>query len=419
MRLFSEKLDDLIPSDTRYNFIRDCIGNFYGGIFEGCYIPFIAIVGRKYFHLSPFQLSLLAAGIFVTGILGMLVSSAVPVNREHRYLALMGFVGAAFLIFLSPFVRYSQGSLYTFMCMAFFVCASYGPLYQVIIERIYRPEIRSKLLGYAKSLLALASVICTALASMVIDINIRGFDVWRICFVIGGLATACSMYFCFWKFRMPFCGEKKENPLRFLGESFSLLWEDRTNTGVIIVGVFFTCAYMLINTLVPIYQNDILGIGPKEVTYLMLIQSVSWVFGYRIFGDYMHDNGAVKGLILTCAMGIIMAGGYILCGKNWLFLTVFYVPFGLFMAGEDIAWMNVLFYLSGGRKVTQYQSLNYFFISVRAIIGIIVATNIINYAEKININYKYIFGLAFVFFAVAIMMLFCLFRKKSGDKWTR
>lgn len=38
-----------VPKDTVYNFKKDCIGNFYCGFYNGFYVPFIAIIGRKIF----------------------------------------------------------------------------------------------------------------------------------------------------------------------------------------------------------------------------------------------------------------------------------------------------------------------------------------------------------------------------------
>ena len=409
-----------VPKDTRYNFIRDCIGNVYSGIFAGFYNPFIAIVGRKYFHLSPLQLSLLLAGGFMAGVLGMLVASFVPVNKENTYMAYMGFLGCAFIILMSPLLSYSQSTLYTCMCLAYYVCASFGPLYQVIIQRIYRYEVRAKLLGYSKSLGAFAAIVCTAVAGLFIEKQYFGFDLWRLSFVLGALACCGNMYFCFYKIKMPKMDIQRDNPLKFLGQSFSLLKTDRLNTLLIVVGFFYTAAYMITNTLVPIYQNDVLKIGPKEVAVLTLIQNIGWTVGYPIMGKYITAKGPVKGLIMTCILGIIMTVSYILCPGSWKFLLIFYIFFGMFLSGNDMAWMNILLYIAPAEKSTEYQSLNYFFIAIRGFVGAAGATWIIGYAENIcpgkeiiSLFYKGVFGVSVIAFVIAIVLTVFIFRKKT------
>ena len=400
-----------VPKDTVYNFKKDCIGNFYCGFYNGFYVPFIAIIGRKYFNCTPFQLSLLISVTFLSGFISMLVASWVPVNKENRYMAGMGIVGAMFIICISPWVKSSV--IYTAMAMSYSLCASFAPLFNVIVQRIYRDEIRARLLGYSNSLKALLSLVCSVIANIIIEKQFYGIDVWRILYIIAGLSVICNMYFCFWKLKMPKVESDRINSIEFLKDSFCLLKNDKLNTCLIISGVFYTCAYTLTNTLAPIFQNDILKIGPGKIAVLIFIQNLFCFIGYPLIGHYMQKYGAVKAWIITIFMGIIMAFGYGTCPVHfWQYLYFYYIFFGLFMAANDICWINLLLYIANGKKVTEYQTLHNFFMAVRGIIGIGVSAFIINEADKYLINYKYVFYISVLFLIISYVIVKIIFKDK-------
>ncbi|MBQ7258241.1 MAG: MFS transporter [Abditibacteriota bacterium] len=404
-----------VPKDTRYNFGRDIIGNIHSGIFQGFYIPFIAIVGRKFFHLSPFLISLFIAGPFLSGIIGMVVSGFVPINKENKYMAYMGYMGCAGIIFVLPFLNEKHSVLYALVCFSYYIFASFGPLYMIIIERIYRIEIRAKLLGYSKIFMALSSFLCTLIAGAIIDYKFYGFDMWRACFVIGGLGCVCNMYFCFYKIRMPHVDIVKESSVKFLKESFKLIKTDMLNTWFIISATFFLLGYMTINTLIPIYQNDIMKIGPKEVAILTLIQNITWTFSYPFVGSFITRKGAVRGWILTLVTLIIMALTYIICPiKNWYVLLPFYMFFGLFMALNDLGSMSIYYYISGGQQVREYMALTYFFNAVRGILAAAFSAWIIKYAERINADYRWVFLATIICLCISIVIFVIAF--KNADK---
>ena len=213
---------------------------------------------------------------------------------------------------------------------------------------------------------------------------------------------------------MPHVDIKRESSLVFLKKSFKLLKTNALNTWFIISATFFLLAYMTVNTLIPIYQNDVMGIGPKEVAILTLIQNITWTLSFPFLGSFITKKGAVKGWLLALTLLMIMALTYIICPiKNWYVLLPFYMFFGVFMGLNDLGTMSIYYHISGGEQVREYFALTYFFNAVRGILAACFSAWIIKYAENINADYRWVFAIAILCVLISIAIFVIAFKNEN------
>ena len=409
MNILLRKLISDVPGDTRENFLRDCFGNVMSGLQTALFCNFFAIVAKKYLAATAFQIAVMNSMGFLCGFVAVIVASCVPLNKENKYIGYMGIISNLFLICAIPFIKSSAA--FTTVYIIYCLIASYQPLYMVVIERLYRQEIRAQLMGRAKCFMAVTSIIFSFVGGFVIEKDFCAFESWRIVFMLASLFYICNFIFCFYMWKVPPATEKKESPLKFLKSSFRLLKTDIPNTWLIVSGCFFTVAFVLLNTVIPFYQDNVLHIGPKEIGILLFVQNIFWALGYPVSGKFIAKKGAVAGWILTCAFGAFLPLGYIIITGSWTYLMIFYALFGIFMTGNDLAWANILFHVTKGKNATEYQSLHYFFIAVRGAVALGVSTWTIGFAEKIHLDYRWVFGVVILTFLISSVIICLVFQK--------
>ncbi|MBQ0104559.1 MAG: MFS transporter [Armatimonadetes bacterium] len=400
-----------VPPENRENYIRDCFGNICTGVNGAFFINFFAVVAKKYLDASSFELALITSSIFFANIFSMIISGLVPPNKEHKFMALGDLLGSVLFIVSIPFIKSSV--TFTVIFLIFRLFTAYAPLYVVTMAKIYNENVRPMLMGRAKCFYAVTSVALSAAGGWLINTKFCPFDSWRVVFIAAFIFYSLNAIFCYNKWKLRETDEKRENPFAFLKNSFLLLNTDTKNTWLIVSGFLFTFAFVLANTLAPIFQVDVMGISTKEIGILLLVQNLTLALGYPLSGKFIGEKGPVNGWIMSCILGVMLPLGYILVSGNWIYLCVFYAFNGFFMAVNDLAWMNLILLISGKEKMTQYQSLHYFFIAIRGIAGMLASTWLIDFAKNIHLDYRWVFSVSGVFFLGALGIVILIFRKNK------
>lgn len=395
-----------VPKNVRENFNKISLMYLINGIFFGCYNPYWGIIARERFHAAAFWIALVFASQYIYGILSLIIAGFVPKGQEPLYAKYIRISASIFLI-LSVFMK--TGPLFCLMLFVFHVTACYVLMDNTIFAYIFPIDIRSRMLGYAKMIYSLTSMIVTLLAGMFINITFFGFPLWKAFFILGGISLACCG-FIMGKIKIQSHCEEKENPIKFFKDSFRLLKTDRFNITLIISGIFFTVGFNMFSTLFPIYQVDALRISTREVSVITVAGSIGLIFAYPLLGSFFSKMNPVKGWLWVYPFIVIYPLFYVFAGNSWYPLIIGYVLNQLFIVTNDIAWINLIIYLGGKEKIKEYQGLYAFFIGVRALIGLFVSSFIITQCEKmhfsiaVNLKIAFLWGIGFCFVSLLFML---------------
>jgi len=405
-----------VPKNIRHNFNMDVIAGSFAGLHSGFFAPFFALISRQFFDASPFLIGLIVSAPYVGSLFAMFYSGVVSVNKEMKYYTCLSYF-ARLLLVASLFV--DNALSYCLLIFFFYLFSSIGaPQYGIIIQRIYPISYRAALMGYVRFFVSGLSLVATFVAGSYMKDSFFGVEAWRIFFAISGLCAATSTFY-FSRVNVPnveVIKEKKDSMFKFIGSSFSILKENKNNTTIIISAFFFTFGMMMLGTLIPIYQNDVLKITTKDVSILALVQNIFWIIGFPIWGKYIDKHNPVKAWNITCFLACVLPLNYFLV-HDWHFLLVGQAVNGIFAAGTELAWFNMILYMFEIGKEQKYQALHAFFSGIRGCVGAYCGATFIVIAQLANINIKYIFLISIFLMAFSVIFLIKLSKGKlTGRK---
>ncbi len=415
MNYLSQRLWSAIPVPVRHNFKINIYYMIATGIFGGCYASFYGIIARDEFKAGPFWISLVVAAQYLSGLVSCITTSFVPKGKEGVYSRAIHIFSSLFLIG-SAFARSAE--TFCFMLFLFHMTACYGPLEDSVYAYLYPLNIRSKMMGYTKIFSVGTSSVAVLLAGLVINMTLYGISVWKGIFIVAGIAHAMrGVIRCFYKTDIE-PDTNRPNPFAFIKKSFKLLVENKFNIIIIISGVLLTSSFTLFCTLIPMYQVDVLHLTGREVSILTVVSYISLLFAYPMLGTFFTKTGPIKAWLYAFPFVIIMPLFYIFLGNSWYPLilgTILYSGFGVV---NDICWINLLIYLGGEDRLMEYQAFYAFIGGLRAIIGLLASTYIINTCDKMqfshtmNLKIAFLVGVGITFVGFLICLGLLKYKKK-------
>lgn len=420
MNKIREIFNNSIPDAIRYNFKCHVWCMILTGLFCGCYANYYGVIAREHFHAGAFWIGLIGSACYITGLGGFWIASLATKGKEHIWCKNIRMI-SSLCLFGAAFVPNTYGKIFCLMCALLHIVAAYGPLENTVYGYIYTLEHRSRMLGYAKMFLAIFGTGMTFAMGFLIDVTYFGIQMWRLVFITGAIYFAFSGIFL-GKMKLPNVKVETENSLKYMLTSIKLITEDRFNIILIISGIFFTIALTVFNTLYPMYQVDIMGIGGKEVGYIALVSSIINIVGFPILGTFYGKINPVKAWIFPCILMLIYPAFFLLTGTFWQSLLVGMIFWAGFNVTNEICWINLIIYLGGKNKIKEYQGLYGLIMGARGIIGLFVSAFIINHCEKLPFdpinNYRIAFltGMACVIISLAIYLpMIKVFNKRETE----
>ena len=384
------------------------------GIFGGCYGSFFGIIARDEFKAGAFWISLVIAAAYLSGLVSFFTTSFVPKGKEGLYSRNIHIISSLFLIG-SAFTN--SAASFCIMLFLFHMVACYGPLEDSVYAHLYPLDIRSKMMGYAKIFSTGTTVIATLLAGLVINMTLDNIGVWRIVFVIAGIFH-CMRGIMRYFYKVDIKPDNnRPNPFLFIKKAFRLIVEDKFNTLIIISGILFTSSITLFATLYPMYQVDALHINGREVSILVVIGSVATIFAYPLLGVLFSKTTPIKAWLCIFPFTVILPLFYVFIGHSWYPLIIGQILNAGYCVVIDIGWINLLIYLGGESRLMEYQALYALIGGIRAVVGLLASTYIINTCDKmqfshtVNLKIAFLAGIALVFIGFLICLGLLRYKK--------
>lgn len=395
-----------IPESIRHNFNLHVMCMIFTGLFCGCYANYYGVIAREHFHAGAFWIGLIGSAIYMSGLGSFWVASIATKGKEHIWCKNIRMI-SSLCLFGAAFIPNNLGKIFCVMCGLFHIVAAYGPLENTVYGYIYPLEHRSRMLGYLKMFLAVFGTGMTFAMGFLIDVTVCGIQMWRAVFLTGAIYFAFSGFFL-GRMKLPNVKVETENPLLYMKTSLKLIWEEKCNIILIISSIFYTIAMTVFNTLYPMYQVDVMGIGGKEVGYIALVSSVMNIIGYPVMGTLFGKINPVKAWAFPAVLMIIYPLFFVFAGKCWQALLPGMVFWAIFNISNDICWINLSIYLGGKDRIKEYNGLYSLILGIRALIGLVAGSFIITQCEKLHFGLMNNYRLAFftgIF--LAILSLIC------------
>lgn len=221
-----------------------------------------------------------------------------------------------------------------------------GPAYTRILQSIYPIAQRGKIMALVRFGMALTILVATPLIGLGLDR--LGYAV--VFALAGALGLVSSLVFI--KMRIvvePGGAQARSSAL----DAMRAVIHNRRFMMYQLGLILFGLAALTASPIYPDVQINRLQLSYTELGLFGLVQSVSWLIGYFVWGRVVDRYGALRCIMLTFAIQAVAPLTYAFATAGWMLLPSF-VAIGLVMAGGDIGFTNGCLELSEPDRTQEY-----------------------------------------------------------------
>ncbi|MCS7055296.1 MAG: MFS transporter [Thermoflexales bacterium] len=221
-----------------------------------------------------------------------------------------------------------------------------NPAYARILQSIYPISHRGKIMALVRFGMALTILVATPLIGLGLDR--LGYPVVFLLAGVFGLLS--SLVFI----KMRIMAEPSGTQLnRSSLDAMRIVMHNRRFMTYQIGVVLFGIAILTASPLYPDVQINRLQLSYTDLGLLGLIQSVSWLVGYFIWGRIVDRYGALRCITLTFVILAVAPVAYAFATSGWMLVPAF-IATGLVTAGADIGLTSSCLELSEPDRTQEY-----------------------------------------------------------------
>ncbi len=221
-----------------------------------------------------------------------------------------------------------------------------GPAYTRILQSVYPIAQRGKIMALVRFGMALTILVATPLIGLGLDR--LGYPV--VFPLAGALGLVSSLVFI--KMRIvvePGEAQRRSSAL----DAMRAVTHNRRFMMYQLGLILFGLAALAASPIYPDVQINRLRLSYTELGLFGLVQSISWLIGYFVWGWVVDRYGALRCIMLTFAVQAVAPLTYAFATAGWMLLPAF-VAIGLVMAGGDIGFTNGCLELSEPDRTQEY-----------------------------------------------------------------
>ncbi len=236
-----------------------------------------------------------------------------------------------------------------------------GPAYTRILQSIYPIAHRGKIMALVRFGMALTILVATPLIGLGLDR--LGYPV--VFPLAGVLGLVSSLVFI----RMRIVVEPGGAQVRSSAlDAMRAVTHNRRFMMYQLGLILFGLAALAASPIYPDVQINRLQLSYTDLGLLGLVQSVSWLIGYFVWGRIIDRYGALRCIMLTFVIQAVAPLTYAFATTGWMLLPAF-VAIGLVMAGGDIGFTNGCLELSEPDRTQEYAVAQSTIIGLRGFIA--------------------------------------------------
>ncbi|MBR4748369.1 MAG: MFS transporter [Abditibacteriota bacterium] len=398
-----------LPARVRRTFAIELLAGTFVAIGSGCFGPYHALIARQDFQASEFLIGIMTAGCAVGAMCCLFATGIIPQGKEKVGYVISNSV-ARLLIIVMAFCHAAP----VFCWMVFFInlfTTVPGPWYNIMMTRLYPIDLRGRLMGLARLYVSLMGLLTVFLSGRYMHAGGN----WRTVFVVGGAAYVTgTLLYLLWQVPAPDAEEKQLSPLAGIRSAMSV-GREKIHMCLVLLLTITSVSACVQNIILPIYQSDVLGITPDQLSILSVITTGTAMAGYLFWGRLIDKMGAplIFGLATMTALALpvnyFFAPGYL-----WLIPGCFFS--GLSAAGTELGWLTTLMEIAGEGNERRVQTFHAFWSGIRILIGICLGVFLIGYIDSMAVDLKYVFVIVIVLMlsgAVPLMIVTSRFRQTA------
>ncbi len=276
-----------------------------------------------------------------------------------------------------------------------------GPAYARIVQGLYPPDQRGRVMALVRFGMALAMVCFAPLMGSLLDAAGH-----QALYPLAGLAGigAALVYS-----RLPV----DERTVSFeQSPALSFIWRipqhDRRYAVYLLGMITFGLGGLVGSSLYPLIQVDRLHLSYMELGVLGLLQSALWMASYPYWGRQIDRRGGSRALALSALLSAVTPFCYIWASDAWMLAPAF-IAGGLVAAGTDIGFLNAAIQLAEPPRVAEYVATQSLLMGVRGISGLYLGV----FLHGIGVPLEVIFALG-VMFSIAAWLIFRAVGRMKG-----
>lgn len=371
------------------------------GVFYACIFPFTQVVLRR-LGATVDMLALYTALLFVGSVF---TSYSIVVMRRRRTVNLIVFcwlIGRS-LFLLAAFVTgavqlMAIGILFSLL-EAFVI-----PAYTRVIQRIYPESGRGKVMSTVRMGRVSVILLVTPLAGWAMD-QVG----YRVLFPIGAVFGILATYL-FTRIEV----DEGVLPPRQT-KAFSDLWQiirgDRNFAIYLLSYSLFGLGGLLSWPLFPIVQVDRLQLSYSDIGLLGLVESVTWLFSYLLWGRLIDKRGGLFVVRAISAISIVTPLTYMSAQSLWMLLPSA-IARGLGMAGFELGRISAGIQLADPDRVTEYAAIQSTVVGLRGLVAPVITVGLL----RLGAPHSAIFLLSVFFLALGWIMFGKVEAPTPGDE---
>jgi len=328
------------------------------GIFYACIIPFTQVVLRR-LGASVDMLAVYTALLFAGSVF---TSFSIVLMRRRRTINIIVFCWllgrSLFLLtaFVTGAVQLMAIGIVFWLLEAFVI-----PAYTRVIQKIYPESGRGKVMSTVRMGRVSMILLVTPLAGWAMD-QVG----YRVLFPIGAVFGILATYF-FTRIDL----DEGELPPRQT-KAFSDLWQivrtDRNFAVYLVSYSLFGLGGLLSWPLFPVVQVDRLQLSYSDIGLLGLVESVTWLFSYLLWGRMIDKRGGLFVVRAISAISIVTPLTYMWAQNIWMLMPSA-IARGLGMAGFEMGRISAGIQLADPDRVTEYAAIQSTVVGLRGLVA--------------------------------------------------
>ncbi len=371
------------------------------GVFYACIIPFTQVVLRR-LGASVDMLALYTALLFVGSVF---TSFSIVLMRRRRTINIIVFCWllgrSLFLLtaFVTGAVQLMAIGIVFGLLEAFVI-----PAYTRVIQKIYPESGRGKVMSTVRMGRVSVILLVTPLAGWALD-RVG----YQVLFPIGALFGILATYL-FTRIDL----DEGELPPRQT-KAFSDLWQivrgDRNFAIYLLSYSLFGLGGLLSWPLYPVVQVDRLQLSYSEIGLLGLVESVTWLFSYLLWGRTIDKRGGLFVVRAISAISIVTPLTYMSAQSLWMLLPSA-IARGLGMAGFELGRISAGIQLADPERVTEYAAIQSTVVGLRGLVAPLVTVGLL----RLGAPHSAVFLLSVAFLVMGWVMFGQVTAPTPGDE---
>jgi len=346
---------------TRWNFGCEAVNVLFMGIFLGIINPFIMPLAVR-LGATPLQIWLLTAGPFIGNALAPVWARLSFSSRKLRWVVIPNAVWRAGLGAIGFFK--SPAALTGIHLGAHVVVAAANPAYGSLVQKVFPPHLRGRLMGYIRLLLAASMLPTTLVAGRLID----RFGVSVIYPVAGIFGLVASAAYAMT--REPVDAPPPGGPLSSPGalQGLRLALSDPEFRRYLLAAILFHGGVLVASPLYPVYQVRQLGLTNEQISWLALAWNLAWLPSFALWGRVIDRKGARPVVLAAALFYLGMPLAYGLGGETFALIALGHMCQGVADAALDLGGWNVIL-AANPERVGAYTSASMLVTALRGALG--------------------------------------------------